>query len=605
VAYDTRGGVIRRASGAGESRKWSPAELIERGDRAFTRQGNWLHLCQAIAELFYPERADFTVQTTPGDERYWDIFDEEPMLLRRDLANQIGAQMRPRGSDWFKAKAYPRHLNKSENVRIWCEEATETMRDVMYAAGTNFTKAFSQSDNDYVAFGTSIMTHTYNRERTGLVFECLHPRDCAWEENSDGVIDVMHERMRRTMAQIDQLGFVIPKEWMERYQKDVNTEVEVRRCVYPVEYYQADGGGKAGANGEGRRVPRMARFVVMYIAHDCKAELKTKSGAVPFFRTWPYLVRRWSTVSGEPFGRSPCTSVALATARMLNQAQLSVIESLEKLVNPPLLAPDDGIVGEVQIRANGITFYDPTLEYGSRKPIEALEVGRPDFGMEFAAERRAFLARAFLQNMIRFPQVTKKMTAYEASKIWDQYIAEAAPVYEPMEQENSQLMEGVFERIMDADGPAGPEYGRWGGFAEPPEELMGAYGSAEIKFEFETPLSEAHRRRKLEKAIEANGYMQSRLALNAGIVDLVDQDEMDGEALKAILPAKAIRKTEDVAAMREQKQQQMMIAQAAEMAAQAAGEAVGAGKGKGTTPTGAGGAGPVLDPISAAMAGGG
>jgi Bacteriophage head to tail connecting protein len=563
--------------------KWSASDIIDRGDRAFARQGNWQQLCQAIAELFYPERADFTVSSVPGDERYWDIFDEEPMILRRDLANQIGAQMRPRGREWFKAKAFPRHLNESDNVRIWCEHATEITRDVIYASDTNFTRAFNQSDNDYVAFGTSILTHTYNRSRTGLVFDCLHPRDCAWEENSDGRVDVMHERLKRTLQQVDQLGFVIPKEWIERYNKDRNTEVEIRRCVYPVEYFDdAPPGGREAEDARGmqsRRPPRRARFAVMYAAKDVRVELKTKSGVQPFFRTWPYLVRRWSTVSGEPFGRSPCTSVALATARTLNQAQLSVIESLEKLVNPPLLAPDDGIIGEVQIRANGITFYDPSLNYGSRSPVEALEVGRPDMGMDYSQERRAFLARAFLQNLIRFPQVTKEMTAYEASKLWDQYIREAAPVYEPMEQENSQLMEGVFERIMDGDGPSGPETGKWGAFPPPPDELLEA--NAEVKFDFDTPMSEAYRRLKLEKAQEANAYIQSRLATNPDIVDLVDQDVMDGDALASVLPAKAMRRLEDVEAIRAEKQQKAQMEQMAALAAQADG---GAGGGQGGPP---------------------
>lgn len=539
---------------------WSAHELVERGDRAFARMRNYLTLCQAIAEIFYPERADFTTQSSPGDERYWDIFDEEPMILRRDLANQIGAMLRPRGKDWFMAKAYPRQLNELNTVRRWCEDSTQTMRDVVYASGTNFTRCMNQSDNDYVAFGTSILTHTYNRDRTGLTFTCLHPRDCAWEENSDGMIDVMHERMSMTIANVAQLGFVIPEQWKERYEKDPQCTVEVRRCVYPVEYVE---------RGEGKKAPASARFAVAYLATDCKSELKTKSGSQPYFRTWPYLVRRWMNVSGEAFGRSPCTSVALATGRTLNQAQLSVIESLEKLVNPPLIAPDDGIMGEVQIRANGITYYDPTLDYGSRKPIEALEVGRPDFGMEYTKDRQAFLARAFLQNLIQFPTIDKEMTAFEASKLWDQYMRNAAPVFEPMEAENSQLMEGVFERIYDADGP-----GKSGGFDEPPEELVGA----DIKFEFETPLSEAHRRLKVEKAMEANGYIAQRMATNPAIVDLVDMDEMDGEALKAILPAKAIRKPEDVQATREDRAQREAVQQAAQLALEAS---KGGGKGAG------------------------
>lgn len=564
---------------------WTPSNLVDRGDRAFARLGNWLQLCQAIAELFYPERADFTAATSPGDERYWDIFDEEPMLLRRDLANQMGAMLRPRGRDWFNAKAFPRHLNDIDAVRVWCEDSTQTMRDVIYAPGTNFTRAFSQSDNDYVAFGTSIVTHTYNRDRTGLVFECLHPRDCAWEENSDGVIDVFHERMKKTMQQVEDMGFEIPQEWKERYEKDPQCEVELRRCVYPVERME---------RADGYRAPRAAKFAVAYICKQTRKLLKTQSGAQPYFRTWPYLVRRWSTVSGEPFGRSPCTSVALATARTLNQAQLSVIESLEKLVNPPLMAPDDGISGEVQIRANGITFYDPTLDYGSRKPIEALEVGRPDFGMEYARDRQAFLARAFLQNLIQFPQADKEMTAYEASKLWEQYMRNAAPVFEPMEAENAQLMEGVFERIYDADGP-----GKTGGFAPPPEELEGS----EIKFEFETPLSEAHRRLKVDKALEADGYITQRMATNPGIIDLVDMDQMDRDALMAILPAKSLTPQDQVderRAAREQAQQQQQAMQTAMEFMKVAGKGGAGGGGQSALPDLTGGASG-MDPAALAQ----
>lgn len=507
------------------------------------------NLWQAIAEMFYPERADFTSQTAIGDERYWDIFDEEAMLLRRNLANQIGAMIRPRGRDWFMCRAFPRHLNKVDEVRLWCEDATLVQRDVIYAAGGNFSKAMAQSDNDYVAFGTSVVKHTYNFDKSGLLFQCGHPRDFAWNEHADGSMD-MHERMRLPMIQLDQMGFTIPKGLTERYQKNPHEEIEVRRCTYPIAFY-----------GASDKLPRGAKYAVMYVAHGCREELKPKTGQPTFFRTWPYLVRRWMDVSGEPAGRSPCTSVALATARGLNQAGLSIIESLEKLVNPPLVAPDDAIAGEIQIRANGITYYDPTLDYGSRNPITALEVGRPDFGMAYAEEKRAFLARAFLQNLLTFPQLDKQMTAYEADRIYQQYMRDAAPIFEPMEAENGELMEAVFERIMDAEGP-----GKFGGFMEPPEELLGA----EIKFEFETPLSSAYRRLKYEQAVEANAYIAQRVQLNPGIVDLINQDEMDRASFEAIVPQSWILKESEVEDLREQKQQQQMMAMAANLALNAA-----------------------------------
>jgi hypothetical protein len=171
-------------------------------------------------------------------------------------------------------------------------------------------------------------------------------------------------------------------------------------------------------------------------------------------------------------------------------------------------------------------------------------------------------------------------------------------------------MEGVFERIMDGDGPSGVETGKWGGFSPPPDELIEL--GAEVKFEFDTPMSEAYRRLKLEKAQEANAYIQSRIATNPDIVDLVDQDEMDSEALKAVLPAKAMRKREDVDAMRQEKQQKALMEQAAQLALQAGG-AGGGGNGApalpGADPTGgmggagSAGAGDVIGQALAALRG--
>jgi Bacteriophage head to tail connecting protein len=532
--------------------KWTAQNVLERGQRAFDKMGNVLFLWQAIAEMFYPERADFTAMRPVGDEQYIDIFDEEAMLLRRDLANQIGAMLRPRGRDWFFAKAYPRYLNKLPPVQQWCEDATTAQRDVIYANGANFTNAMSQSDNDYVAFGHSIVTHTYNKSRSGLIFTCLHPRDCATVANSDGVTDEMHEKMPRMSLQtIKEMGFRIPESLQRRYKDNPLEEYEIRRCVYPLARYTEIEGV--------RPMPPDARFAVMYTCVTTQEELVPESGQPLYFRTWPYLVRRWSNVSGESFGRSPCTSVALATSRTLNQAGLSIIESLQKLVDPPLVAPMG--LDEIKIYAGGINYYDPQYNYGSNGPVHAIEVGRPDFGMEYADERRKFMARAFLQNLIRFPELTKEMTRYEAQKIWDQGMRDAAPIFEPMENENGQLMEGVFERIYLAHGP-----GKSGGFAPPPEELQ----NAEIKFEFETPLSEAYRRMAFDKAVETTDYQEKRASVgDTSVGDMIDADEMNRDALEAIGKAKWLLPPEEVAARREQRQQQELMAQLADKAIEA------------------------------------
>lgn len=540
--------------------------LCLRGEKAFSDFEPWHRLNQAIAEVFYPERADFTITRTPGLEQYINLMDGEPTLMRRDLANQLGAMLRRRGAPWFETKAFPRKLNKIDRVKKWCESATQVIRDIIYSAKANFSEAMAQSDNDYVAFGASVLSHSYLYEEgraTGLIFKCLHLRDCAWYGNHNGVVDEMYERIKLSLAQLVQkFGWdALPQELKDKHKNNPQEIATIMRCVLPVERYEPVRG----------RAPPRARYASIYLHAETKHEFTPPTGERAFFRTWPYLVRRWMTVSGERFGRSPCTSVALADARMLQSVALAIIESLEKLVNPPLLVPDEGVT-EISIRASGMTTFDPEMleATNGRPPITALEVGRPDYGMEFAAERRLFLGRAFFQNLLKLPPLDSgKMTATEVNERIEEYVRAAAPIFEPMEAENGLLMDAVFERALDADGPANP----WGAFEEGPDELAGA----QVRFEFETPLSIAFRKLRAEKARAVNAYLMERVQTRPEIVDLIDHDELDRAALEGIGEATWLV---DQAVVEERRQQKAMAAAAAD-AANAALAAQGAPQGGG------------------------
>ena len=123
----------------------------------------------------------------------------------------------------------------------------------------------------------------------------------------------------------------------------------------------------------------------------------------------------------------------------------------------------------------------------------------------------------------------------------------SSPVFEPLEADNGRLMEPVFERIYDADGPS-----KSGAYPPPPEELW----EAEVKFEFETPLSAAYARIEFEQAVEVSQYMAARAQINPGVVDLVDHDAMDRSAIKAIAPQAWIRNEDDVERERNDREEQ-------------------------------------------------
>jgi len=70
-------------------------KLHELGDDLFTKKSALNSLHQEIAQNFYPERADFTVQRSLGMDFASDLMTSYPILCRRKLGNAFGTMLRP------------------------------------------------------------------------------------------------------------------------------------------------------------------------------------------------------------------------------------------------------------------------------------------------------------------------------------------------------------------------------------------------------------------------------------------------------------------------------------------------------------------------------
>jgi hypothetical protein len=542
--------------GEGEQATASRGRLRERGER-WLKRGNQLFvekdsfnaLFQAQAEIFYPERADFFGDRAYGDERYEGIYTSVPQRMRRDMANNLGAMLRPRGKEWFKCVARPDRLNEDKVNQRWLERATKTQRNIVYSPPANFTRAMAESDNDYVCFGNAIIRHTYNQDRSGLLFSCAHLKDCAWAENHEGVVDEIHERMNLTLKQAAGLFGKdnLPRDWRENCEKHPEQKVKVQRCVAPLELYEY---------AKGERPRRNARYLSIYMA--CEVDEKEAGLGEGYFNWFPYLVRRWMTVSGEPYGRSPCAGVALADARTLNVAQQALLKSVEWKVDPPKYAAHDAIVGEINLRAGAITYIDSEYLDKRLDPIKNMETGDPRFGIELTDRLALGIGRIFFQDLLKLPD--KQMTAYEAGKWIEEYVRSAAPVFEPMEAENAQLMDSVFERASEQ-----------GAFEEAPEPLQGA----EVSFEFETPLSQAYRELRAQQASQLVTDMVVQAEMAPDSLDNIDFDEVTRGRMEN-LPVDWMRDPEMVKQMRDsraeaqaEEQAKQELAVAADMALKA------------------------------------
>lgn len=279
----------------------------KQSERAFQRQAIYLNLWQTQAELFYPERADFISSYSDAQERYDGVHSSLPSMMRRDMARNLGAMVRPRGKDWFRLTGGTGTKLDDESKR-WCEDATSRQRNILYERKARFTAAMAESDNDYVTFGNGVIAHGQRSDGSGMMFRCLHLRDSAWSRNSDGEIDVLNVKHKWTLRQIVQKFGIdaLPKEWKDLWDQGKHEEeVKLFSSVRPVD---------DAAYSSKERLPRHAVYCQVFWADGCSKDYELGES---FLYSKPFLVREWMSVSGEQYARSPCTSVALADGRTL------------------------------------------------------------------------------------------------------------------------------------------------------------------------------------------------------------------------------------------------------------------------------------------------
>jgi hypothetical protein len=84
-------------------------------------------------------------------------------------------------------------------------------------------------------------------------------------------------------------------------------------------------------------------------------------------------VPRWQTISGFQYAYSPCTSIALPDARMMQQMSRIILEAGEKSVDPPVVAVEEA-VREVNLAAGGITWADFSFDGKLREAVQPIQI---------------------------------------------------------------------------------------------------------------------------------------------------------------------------------------------------------------------------------------
>jgi hypothetical protein len=321
-------------------------ELIRRTDKFEDDRSNWDSQYQDCADYAMPQNNQITRKKAKGEpgEDLFDTTGEESLI---QLAAGLYSYMFPTDSRAFVLEVDDEKLSANDNVKQWLEKTTKVLHK--YLISSNFRQEFFCFLKQLCCFGTACL-YEEKGKKTPIVFRNFHMSGVYIATNSDGIVDTVFRTFEYSARQAVQefgaknLGPKINRAYKSTKNKD--KKFKFIHAVYPREEYDSS-----------KDDPVNMEFASVYVSRDEKLIIKTKQGLDESgYPELPYQVDRFDKDALEDYGRSP-TMKKLPTIKMACAMQKTRIKGWEKMVDPPVLLPDDGSIWPLATQPGGVIFY--------------------------------------------------------------------------------------------------------------------------------------------------------------------------------------------------------------------------------------------------------
>lgn len=523
------------------------AEIIRDQGVLAGDRGNFESHWQEIAERVIPAHSrmfqNSMGQQTKGDKRNEKIFDSTASQALNRFGAILDSLLTPRNQSWHRIKPSDPSLMKNRRVRLWFEDANGLLLKYRYAPKANFSSQNQKNYKSLGAYGTSAMFIDELEDEPGLRYKSVHLSQCYLRENHQGIIDSVHRYFPLSARQAFQKwGEKCPERLVSALKTNPETPFFFIHCV------------KANHEYDPRRLDAKGKPWASYYVSVESQKLMQRGG----YTSFPYAVSRYDQEGDEVYGRSPAMDV-LPAIKTLNEEKKTVLKQGHRIVDPVLLAFDDGVIDGFSLKPGALN--PGGVSADGRALVQALPVGNIAIGKELMDDERSVINDAFLVTLFQILAETPTMTATEVLERTREKGILLAPT---VGRQQSEYLGPMIERELDV-------LARQGLLPPMPQELLEAQG--EYSIEYDSPLSRAQR------AEEAAGLMRSvEMALNIVNVtqnpeplDLYDWDVIMPEISEINgVPARWMKDLKAVQALREgraQQQQQQQLIQAAPGAA--------------------------------------
>ena len=488
-------------------------DIISRWKKMTTNRTNYESQWQDIANYTLPSR-DFFHQYAAGTKRNTKIFDITGIYANEQLAGWIHGSSGSSQSEWF-ALGIEGKKAPGRSLQIWLDNAKNTMHDIFNNVGGGFSTQLHEYYLELVAFGNGIFYEEIVDGR--IVFRCFPLADCYFSENAWGVVDTMYRRTRWTAkAAMQYFGDKASDYIKEKFASDPNHILEIIHCVEPRIGNTIVGGYKTNK-------PWGSYYI------DVKGQTLLDEGGYDMF---PYQVGRWSKRSGEEAGFGP-GGAALPSVKMVNRMMEVSIRGIEKLVDPPLLVPDDGVIQNITLQPGGINIY----RAGSDKIEPLVTNTRPEIAIQAIEGVQSSIMRQYYVDWLQIRQ-GQPLTATETIDNRDKSMRLMAPI---IARDESEFRGPLIKRVLYLAMQIGL-------IPPPPDEIAGQ----KIRVKYISQMAQAQRMGEMDSIVRTIQFGNLLSAYDPLIGTNINTDNTYRYVAQKInhVPEELLNSMDDVSAMR-------------------------------------------------------
>lgn len=558
--------------------------ILERHKKLKAEKEPWLYTWQLIGEYCHQRKQEFTNTLSPGQFLTGKIFDGTAESAANLLTASLIGALWTNGAKTFRIEP-PDHMSdllKTKDVKTYYETISKSVAVAMDNPKAGFRTSLEECVHDETTFGIAGISAMKNNTQDfaelfdmPVVFGSVDAKQTCIDENARGFVDTVYIEKEMTVRQlVQEYGLEnISKKCREMYvTRRGHEKVWVLQALEPRLDARYGGFGNVDMPVASIHI-EMAEKVVL-----------RESG----FMEMPVFVARFYKAMNEKYGRSPAMA-AMSDILEANALREGSIVATEKMLDPPLVMEEDGIVGggTVDTSAGGLIVKHSSGRIADTGPViePLITVGEMNTTFTRIDELAEVISRHFFIDRLLDLNNEQRMTLGEANIRNELRGQSLNTIYA---RQISELLTPIIERVFNImfelgflGVPAGSEEEQelLAAGIEPiiiPDAVvqMMAAGKNAYKITFISP---AARIMQSEELAGIQRTVEFGLAVAQAMPDILDNFDFDVIIRRVQeltgAPSSIMKAVDEVAAIREsraQQQQAMAQLQAQEVAANTA-----------------------------------